>query len=130
MSESTARRILERYRSRSRGPFPTADIAKVIPRDTEVRSLFHGRLDIYLGDIAGYASSAHRLERRGPDGLEQARRFLSAGFFDRYPEYGSFRVRINLQDTPDLFREMEAAELNRLDLLAEVDRIISSGGGS
>lgn len=127
MSESTAQRILERYRTRSCGPFPTADIAKVMPMDTEVRSIFHGRVDIYLGDIAGYASGAHRLERRGPDGLEKAKLFLSAGFFQRYPEYGSIRERINPQDTPDLFREMEAAELNRLDLLEEVNRIISSG---
>jgi hypothetical protein len=123
---SAARRILERWRTRLRSPFPTADINKLIPDDVEARGLLHGRIDIYLSGIAGYASSADSLMRRPDKELRAARQFLSQAFFDKYPEYAPLRAKITPHDVPALFLKMEAAELNRLDLLDEVERLLKS----
>ena len=76
--------------------------------------------------IAGYASSADRLKRRPEQDLRTARQFLSQPFFDRYPDYAPLRAKITPQGAPTLFLEMEAAELNRLDLLEEIERLLKS----
>jgi hypothetical protein len=122
---SPARRIKDRYDVRVRAGFPTADIKKLIPDDAEAMSLLHGRIDLYLSGIAGYASSADRLGRRPEQDLRTARLFLSKTFFDKYQEYAPFKGRITSDETPALFREMEAAELNRIDLLEEVERLLT-----
>jgi hypothetical protein len=38
----------------------------------------------------------------------------------------SLRERIHQQNTPLLFEEMDVAELNRLDLLEEINRILTA----
>lgn len=126
MSEptATALRILQRYRTSSTGPFPTSEMKVVVPHDFDERADFHVRLDLYWADVAGYASDATRLNRRGHEALVKAREFLSKGFFERYPEHSHLQARVNAIDTPGIFREMEAAELNRLDLLDEVTRLL------
>jgi hypothetical protein len=123
---SGARRIVERYNTRLRCAFPIADINKLIPDEGEARSLFHGRIEMFLSGIAGYASSADRLNRRPEPDLRAARLFLSQPFFEKYREYADYRARITPEETPVLFLEMEAAEFNRLDLLAEVERLLNS----
>lgn len=123
---SAVHRIMKRYNSRLRSAFPTADINKVIPNDAEARRLLHGRIEMYLSGIAGYASSADRLKRRPEQDLRTARQFLSRSFFDKYQEYAPYRAKITAQETPALFCEMEAAEVMRLDLLEEVERVIQS----
>jgi hypothetical protein len=119
-----ARRIIARYRARLRSAFPTADIIKLIPGDIEATGLLHGRIDLYLAGITGYASSADRLGQRPEQDLRAARQFLSQAFFDKYPEYAPLRAKITPQHAPSLFLEMQAAELNRIDLLEEVERLL------
>jgi hypothetical protein len=85
---------------------------------------------MFLSGIAGYASSANRLKRRSVEELWAAREFLLQPFFEKYTEYGPYRTKITPQETPALFAEMEAAELNRVDLLDEVERLLKSEKGS
>jgi len=92
MNQTIADRIIQRYRTCSRSPFPTDEIAKVVPNDAETRSLFHARVELFLSGIAGYASSADRLKRRGSEALQKARVFLSEGFFEKYREYAPFKL--------------------------------------
>jgi hypothetical protein len=120
-------RVKARYQGRIRTGFPTADIRK-LAGDDQVLALLHGRLEMYLSGIAGYASSAERLGRRTEDDLQKARQFLSQPFFDRYPEYATLRAKITPQETPTLLCDMEAAEDNRQDLLREVERLLRSTG--
>jgi hypothetical protein len=124
-TQSAADRIVQRYRARSRTPFPTAEIARVVPHNAE-RSLFHGRLETFLSNIAGYASSAHRLKRRPVEELRAARELLSQSFFEKHTEYGPYRTKITQQETPALFVEMETVEQNRVDLLDEMERLLKS----
>jgi len=121
---------MERYGAQLRSAFPTADINKLISDDGKARSLLHLRIELYLSGIAGYASSADRLWRRPEQDLRAARQFLAQPFFDKYPEYAPLRAKITPQHTPALFLEMEAAELNRIDLLEEVERLVERGGSA
>lgn len=115
---------MERYRAQFHSAFPTADIYKVIPNDADARSLLHMCIDLYLSGIAGYSSSADRLNRRTEQELRIARQFLSKPFFEKYQECAPYRAKISSPATPALFCAMEAAELNRIDLLEEVERLI------
>jgi len=124
-TQSAAERIVQRYGTRSRTPFPTAEITKLVPQIAE-RRLFHGRLEMFLSSIAGYASSANRLKRRPVEELRAAKEFMSQPFLEKYTEYGPYRTKITPQETPALFAEMEAAELNRVELLNEVERLLNS----
>lgn len=121
-----AQRILERSDGRRHSRFPTADINKLTSNDDE-RNRLHGSLEMYLSGIAGYASGADRLSRRPRAELEAGRQFLSRSFFDKHKEYAHYRAKITEDQTPDLFQEMEIAELNRTDLLEEIGRVLMPG---
>ena len=120
-----ARRVLERFESGRHSRFPTADINK-LALDPDHTSLLHGRVEMYLSGIAGYAASADRLNRRSRAELSKASRFLSQSFFEKYPDYADYRAKINGEATPELFRELEVAEQNRVDLIQEVDRLLAA----
>ena len=121
-------KVKARFQERIRTGFPTADIKKLTPGDDQALSLLHGRIEMYLSGIAGYASSADRLGRRPENDLQKARQFLSKPFFGRYKEYAALKSKITPSETPDLFSEMEAAEENRRDLFQEVERLLGSTG--
>src|ERR1700682_3980104 len=106
---SAVHRITERFNARLRSGFPTADINKLIPNDAEATGLLHGRIEMFLSGIAGYACRADRLKRRPEQDLRAARRFLSLSFFDKYQQYAPIRARITAQETPALFFDMETA---------------------
>ncbi len=119
-------RIKRRYQERAKSAFPTADIKALVADDRSAFSLLHGRIEMFLSGVAGYASSADRLGRRPVEELQKAGEFLSKSFFDRYPEYGSLKARVTPQGTPLLFAEMEAAEENRVELLNEVSSLLGA----
>lgn len=121
-----AQRIKRRYQERARSAFPTADIKALVADDRSAFSLLHGRIEMFLSGVAGYASSADRLGRRPVEELQKAGEFLSQSFFDRYPEYGSLKARVTPQGTPLLFAEMKAAEENRIELLNEVSSLLGA----
>ena len=122
-----AQRIQERSEGRRHSRFPTADINKLTSNDDE-RNRLHGSLEMYLSGIAGYASGADRLSRRSQSELEAARLFLSRPFFEKHQEYAHYRSKVTEHETPDLFWELQIAELNRNDLLQEVERLLKPMG--
>ncbi len=119
-----AQKIKRRYQEREKAAFPTADIKTLVADDRSAFSLLHGRIEMFLSGVAGYASSADRLGRRSADELQKAREFLSQSFFDRYPEYGPLKEKVTLQGTPLLFAEMKTAEENRVELFNEVSSLL------
>lgn len=119
---------MERSEGRQHSRFPTAGINR-LTSDVDERSLLHGRIEMYLSGVAGYASSADRLSRRSQGELEVARQFLSRPIFEKHQEYAHYRSKITEHETPDLFWELEIAELNRSDLLQEVERLLKPSGG-
>jgi len=72
---------------------------------------------LVLCTIAGYSSSASRLLARSHDDLVKAKRSLSRSFFDQHPEHEVYKAHISETDTPQLYRELSAAEELRLALL-------------
>src|SRR5262249_25690259 len=106
-------------------PFPRNDLRKLKSIDPDKWSALHGELDLYLAYIAGYASSADRLQRRPRAELIEARRYLSESFFEKHPSLAVYRGVITEEFTPNLFRELAAAEKVREELLVAMDEILS-----
>src|SRR5215472_13116256 len=98
-------KIKRQFETECRGPFPTAEIARLRSRDPNNLDLFHGQLEMYLSYIAGYASSADRLDRRPRTELVESKRQLSLSFFEKYPLHYVYRDGITSQATPGLFLE-------------------------
>lgn len=128
MTEGTerAQKIKQRYREQAGVGFPTTDIKALVGDDRTAFGLLHGRIEMFLSAVAGYAASVDRLARRSEEELRKTREFLSQSFFDRYPEYGTLKQKVTAQDTPLLYAEMRAAEGNRVQLLEEVDSILGA----
>src|SRR5678815_2981074 len=99
-----AQQIRKRFEARTRARFPGPDIKKLIPNDESALALLHGRIEMFVSGIAGYASSADRLEKRPKKELQAALDLLSKSFFDRHQEYAGLRKAVTPELTPDLYR--------------------------
>ena len=122
-----ALRIKRRFEQQAVSDFPTDDIGKLTRDYPKERSRFHGIIDLYLSGVAGYACGADRLNCRSVGELRAANQFLSKSFFEKYAEFAHYQSKITPDEMPDLFGEMETAELNRRDLLQEVKRLLPPG---
>lgn len=126
MSESSlGQKIKELYAKGFLNPFPLDDVRKLRRIDSNILALFHGQLELYLGDIAGYASGADRLHRRPKPELVQARQRLSQSFFEKHASLRIYEAHITEELTPSLFNELSSAERLRQDLLVLIDQILS-----
>jgi hypothetical protein len=77
-------------------------------------------LDVYLGDIAGYATTATNIMNRSVEELRKALLSLDKDFFRSYPNYEFLQSRITIVETPDLFSQLEAAAVLRNELAAHI----------
>jgi hypothetical protein len=119
------KRIMARYLDMCRTPFPGEDVKTLCSnRDDQVN--LHTHLDLYLGEVAGYSCRPDLLHRRPRAELAKAQSFLSASFFDRYPQYEGYARRICPETTPDLHYELTLAEMNRSDLVLLISHILQS----
>ena len=83
-------------------------------------------LDAYCSFIAGYASSATRLERRPTTELWAALPKLRKSFFEACPEYKRLANYITNTETPALFHELEVADNLRFGLVRLIARLLSA----
>jgi hypothetical protein len=83
-------------------------------------------LDYYFGNIAGYGSSASRLQNRSSDELKRARKTLSKDFYQYHPALEPCRHLIDPVRTPLLFRYMHASEEMRLQLLLLLEGVLAA----
>lgn len=120
--DQVAQRIEERFREMG-GPFPGLEIKRLVA-NRDIQLDMHIDLDLYLSGVAGYSSGARRLDRRSLGELAKAQKFLAASFFEHYPQYGEYRTGITIAATPELYRHLMIAELNRLDLIQLVGDIL------
>jgi hypothetical protein len=107
-------------------PFPLDDLKKLRKVDSSNIDLFHGQLELYLSDIAGYAEGADRLFRRPAHELAKARRRLSKSFFEKHPALRVYEGHITKKWTPALYGELLTADRLRKDLLVLLDHITES----
>lgn len=106
------------------GPFPSADIKKIRPKNTMD---LHTAFDLYFADIAGYTVNVKAIRRKPKSELLQLKERLSRSFFERYGGFDEHRASITPEETPDLYRHLVAAERNRSDLLKLIETVIDSG---
>src|SRR5436309_679878 len=122
--ENIAQKIKKQFEAECRLPFPLGDVRKLRLRDAKNLTLLHGQLEMYLSYIAGYASSADRLERRPRAELVDAREYLSQSFFEKFGSLTTYRDVITPEYTPDLFRELATADKLRKELVVLIDEIL------
>jgi hypothetical protein len=93
-----------------RRQFADANLENLIPH-----------LDLWLGDVSGFASRGKSLLRLTPEQVSAARGMMSLSFFDKHPEYAWLGRHIGGRDTADLFDCLTVAERMRIDLVGLFD---------
>ena len=78
-------------------------------------------LDLWLGDVSGFASRGKSLLRLTPEQVSTARGIMSLGFFDKHPEYAWLGRHIGARNTPDLFDSLALVERMRAELVGLFD---------
>ena len=119
--KSLAEEVERRYENDFKGGFPYNDcyaLQKMNPKLT--RSIIPD-LDEYFGFIAGYSSSATRLNARSGEELRKAVQNLKRSFFDKHPEYNPLKDAI--AETMTLSRKMHVADELRRNLVIIIDRL-------
>lgn len=106
------------------GPFPSADIKKICPKNTMD---LHTAFDLYFADIAGLTVNVKAMRKKSRSELLQIRDRLSQSFFERYRGFDEHRASITPEETPDLHRHLVAVEKNRLDLIRLIETLLDSG---
>jgi hypothetical protein len=119
-----AQKIKQQFEAECLSPFPLDDVHKLRSRDAENLALLHSQLEMYLSYIAGYASSADRLERRPRAELVKARQYLSRSFFEKHSSLAAYGDVITQEFTPNLFRDLSTADKLRKELLVVIDEIL------
>jgi hypothetical protein len=115
--QSTIQSIFESDRS----AFPYEDCRALQSRLAEAEGLVPA-LDHHFATIAGYASSAARIDKWSAERLASMRRDLANSFFEEHPEYELLQQFITRADTPELFAALESFEQLRVSLLGVARR--------
>jgi|SRR5579864_9035853 len=126
MIESTlAQQIKQDYEENFSQPFPLDDVLKLKNVDPFNWDRLHGELDLYFAYVAGYASSALRLDRRPLSEISEARKYLSQPFFERHESLAPYSHGITKEATPNLHARLETVEELRKQLLVLMDKILA-----
>jgi hypothetical protein len=111
------------YKSALHHPFPYEDCRWVaLHTQIKVEDLIPN-FDWYDSTIAGYASSATKLEQRSPLQLQQAFHSLQKDFFSTFPDLTACHNSITPENTPQLHQRLEALEAMRLALLSLLEKL-------
>lgn len=106
------------------GPFPYADCHQLQEHVTH-REYLIPDLDIYFAEVAGYGSSASRLEQREKQQLHDSLKYLRMTFFEKHPEHRHLEEKIDSGDTPELERRLRATNTVRLEILPIIERLVN-----
>jgi hypothetical protein len=115
--------IQDLYKTSFMDKFPYDDCYQLAKKTQQPSADLIPELDFYFSTIAGYSSSATRLQNRSLQELEKAKNVLSKTFFDAYPGLHQYASLITATETPRLYHAMQVAEKLRtslLDLLASI----------
>ncbi len=126
IEKKLANQIEQEYRDDCVPPFPLDDVRKLKSIAPHNWQSLHGALDMYFAYVAGYASSAVRLDRRPLSEISEARKYLSQSFFERHKSLAPYSKGITKELTPNLHARLEATEKLRKLLLALMDKILAT----
>jgi hypothetical protein len=107
-----AEKIEKRYRNDLVGKFPYKDCYSLQKKYPKQMTSIVPDLDEYFSFIAGYSSSATRLNERSKDELRRAVPELRRSFLDKNPQYALLK-----DDEEALSRQINIADELRLDLI-------------
>lgn len=99
------------------------DVKKVFDSGC-VTERFFADLLFFTEAIDGYASSARACAAVETEKLLKMRRDVAKPFFERYPQYVSYRNFITELETPRLYRQLQKVENYRRDLLSLVESLL------
>src|SRR5262249_3742329 len=120
-----AKQIEQDYRNDFVSPFPLDDLRKLKTIDPRNWQSLQGGLDMYFAYVAGYASSALRLDRRPLSEIAETRKYLSQSFFERYDFLAPYARAITKESTPNLYNTLGTVEKLRKQLLVLMDKILA-----
>jgi hypothetical protein len=104
--------------------FPYQDCFKLQKHHPRIAHALVPDLDMYFSFVAGYASSATRLEQRPRTELRAALPKLKRSFYEAYPRYKRLAKYISGGNTPALFRDLEVSDSLRLGLATLITEIL------
>jgi hypothetical protein len=120
----TAIELEELYKSRLRGRFPYDDCFWLAKQAAIKSADLIPELDVYFADIAGFCSSASRLDKRPTEQLKWGKKALKLNFFESHSDLAHIQVFITPDQTPKLYEEMKYTEQARLELLSLLDTLV------
>lgn len=109
-----------------KGPFPYDDIRWLMTR-APISEEFIPDLDYYYSNVIGYVSWGPKILNWSPEKISQVTTYLSAGFFEKHPQYSSLHNWITEAEAPRLYRLLERTEFMRITLLSLLEHIKSRG---
>jgi hypothetical protein len=128
--ESMGMSVEARYRQTLHKKFPYEDCYKLQKMHPGVTDGFIPDLDCFLSFIAGYSSSASRLDKRTRGEILSAIRRLRLSFFELYPQYRPLAPIITPSQFGNLFAELELADGFRTDLVALMEQLTRADASS
>lgn len=93
-----AERLASLYQEISRSAFPYYEVRKLLRKAGTSCDELIPDLDLYFSTLAGYCSWGRRLLMWDDEKVQEAKAFVTQGFFDRYPEYGWLEPFIRQSD--------------------------------
>jgi hypothetical protein len=119
----TPNEIEQFFKSALQHPFPYEDCRWVAAHTPVKEHDLIPNLDSYDSNIAGYASSATKLESRSTQQLQQGLYSLQKDFFTTFPGCAACRDSITPENTLRLHQRLEALETMRLALLPLFEKL-------
>jgi hypothetical protein len=93
--------------------------------DTNLENLIPD-LDLWLGDVSGFASRGKQLVRLNTEQVSAALGMMSLGFFDKHAEYAWLSRHIDEPEAADLLDCLTLAERMRVELVGLFDFMLQN----
>ncbi len=106
-------------------PFPYEDCRQVMEEAGMKDTALIPDLDIYLSDLAGYASWGKKILDWPREKMLEAQAKLARTFFDLHPQYAPLAPLITETKTPDLASRIAVYEKLRIEMLDLLSRLLS-----
>lgn len=110
-------------------PFPYEDCRRVLEEAGMKGAALIPDLDLYLSDLAGYASWGKKILNWPREKMLEAQAKLAKTFFELHPQYFPLAPLITEMKTPDLASQMALYEKLRIEMLDLLSRLVSDKSG-
>ena len=126
--EALGRSLEERYRSKMCVRFPYEDCRHLHKRFPSIADGLVPDLDMYFSFIAGFSSSASRLDERPYSQISSAIPRLRLSFFKANPQYNPLARELRTPECKRLFEALRDHDQARIDLLTIMKPLAKKDG--